>query len=129
MLFLNIWKNFKSLCWVPFLNICLVQIIKNWNAKCSWKFFETLSLSEWRSLTYRNQSIYLQSKSMDWFVYNWNLRLERVKASNCRNTMEYHSQNVSTICWSWLPEVLESNLPCFQLLLTPALLLRLDFER
>ena len=31
-----------------------------------------------RSLSYRNQSIDLQSKSMDWFLYHRDLRHERV---------------------------------------------------
>ena len=34
-----------------------------------------------RSLSYKNQSIDLQSKSMDWFLYDRKLRHERVKAS------------------------------------------------
>ena len=34
--------------------------------------------SWWRSLSYRNQSIDLLCKSMDWFLYDRNLRLERV---------------------------------------------------
>ena len=38
-----------------------------------------LTLSRRRPLLYRNQSIDLRSKSMDWFVYDNGLRLERVK--------------------------------------------------
>ena len=38
-----------------------------------------LTLSWWRPLSYRNQSIDLQSKSMDWFLYDNGLRHERVK--------------------------------------------------
>ena len=38
-----------------------------------------LTLSWRRSLSYRNQSIDLQSKSMDWFLYDIGLRDERVK--------------------------------------------------
>ena len=37
-----------------------------------------LTLSRRRSWSYRNQSIDLQSKSMDWFLYGNGLRLERV---------------------------------------------------
>ena len=33
--------------------------------------------------TYRNQSIGLQSKSMDWFLYDGDLRYERVKSLFC----------------------------------------------
>ena len=39
-----------------------------------------LSLSRPRSLSYRNQSIDLQSKSMEWFLYDKDLRHERVKS-------------------------------------------------
>ena len=38
-----------------------------------------LTLSWWRPLSYRNQSIDLLHKSMDWFLYGNGLRLERVK--------------------------------------------------
>ena len=38
-----------------------------------------LTLSCRRSLSYRNQSIDLQSKSMGWFLYDRDLRHERVK--------------------------------------------------
>ena len=41
-------------------------------------FVGRLALSKRRPLSYRNQSIDLRSKSMDWFLYN-GLRLERVK--------------------------------------------------
>ena len=37
-----------------------------------------LILSWWRSLSYRNQSIELQSKSVDCFLYDWDLRHEGV---------------------------------------------------
>ena len=39
----------------------------------------TLTLPRRRPLSYRNQSIDLRSKSMDWFPYDNGLRLERVK--------------------------------------------------
>ena len=38
-----------------------------------------LTLSRRRPLSYRNQSIDLQSKSMNWFLYDNGLRHERVK--------------------------------------------------
>ena len=38
-----------------------------------------LTLSRRRPLSYRNQSINLLCKSMDWFLYDNGLRLERVK--------------------------------------------------
>ena len=37
-----------------------------------------LALSYWRLLSYRNQSMDLQSESMDWFLYDRNLRNERI---------------------------------------------------
>ena len=37
-----------------------------------------LTLSWWRPLSYRNQSIDLWIKSMDWFLYDNGLRHERV---------------------------------------------------
>ena len=40
-----------------------------------------LTLSRRRPLSYRNQSIDLGSKSMDWFLYDNGLRLERVKST------------------------------------------------
>ena len=40
---------------------------------------ERLTLSWRRLLSYRNQSIDLWSKSMDWFLYDNGLRYERVK--------------------------------------------------
>ena len=39
-----------------------------------------LNLSWWTSLLYRNHSIDLQNKSVDWFLYYKNLRHERVNA-------------------------------------------------
>ena len=38
-----------------------------------------LTLSWRRPLSYRNQSIYLFCKSIDWFLYDNGLRHERVK--------------------------------------------------
>ena len=40
-----------------------------------------LTLSRGRPLSYRNQSIDLHSKSMDWFLYDNDFRLERIKHS------------------------------------------------
>ena len=52
-----------------------VLILKN----DSITFLRLVSLSWWRRLSYRNQSIDLQSKSMDWFLYDNSLHHERVK--------------------------------------------------
>ena len=56
--------------------ITIHPVIKNskeMTANCS------LTLSRRRPLSYRNQSIDLWSKLMDWFLYDNGLRLERVK--------------------------------------------------
>ena len=42
----------------------------------------SLNFSWWRPLSYRNQSIDLQSNSMDWFLYDNGLHHERVKKEN-----------------------------------------------
>ena len=39
----------------------------------------SLTLSRQRLISYRNQSIDLQSKSMDWFLYDIGLRRKRLK--------------------------------------------------
>ena len=46
---------------------------------CMW-MKSVLNLSWRRSLLYKNQSIDLLNKSMDWFLYDKNLRHERVNA-------------------------------------------------
>ena len=46
--------------------------------------FAGLTLSWRRPLSYRNQSIDLQSKSMDWFLYDRGLRHESVKQTQNR---------------------------------------------
>ena len=61
-------QNFVSTCG----NVkCHVQILSG----C----FYMLNLSWQRPLSYRNQSIDLHNKSMDWFLYHNGLRHERVK--------------------------------------------------
>ena len=60
-----------------------------------------LTLSWWRPLSYRNQSIDLQSKSVDWFLYDNGLHHERVKLtayifSTKGYHYEYHPENVRT---------------------------------
>ena len=57
------------------------------------------TLTSWRRLVwYRNQSIilhYLQCKSMDWFLYDRNLRHERVKSEK---KFEIHN-NIIEVSW------------------------------
>ena len=42
--------------------------------------YDKNNLSRRRPLSYRNQSIDLRSKSLDWFLHDNGLRLERVNA-------------------------------------------------
>ena len=76
-------KNAEVLCDFPEIN-GVTQTVKYmtkfhvWENYAPWKC-PILTLS-WRGpLLYRNQSIDLQSKSMDWFLYDNDLRHERVK--------------------------------------------------
>ena len=51
----------------------------------TWMYFQVcyaLTLSWWRALSYTNQSINLQSKLMDWFLYERALRQERGNENN-----------------------------------------------
>ena len=51
------------------------------------RFAMAFTLSWRRSLPYRNQSIHLLCKSMDWFLYDRDLRLERVKKNITETTL------------------------------------------
>ena len=53
----------------------------------------TLTLSWLRPLSNRNQSIDLQSKSMDWFLYDNGLRHERVNHKH-KMTKDINQQNI-----------------------------------
>ena len=46
---------------------------------------DTLTLSWQRWIPYRNQSIDLQNKSIDWFLYDRDLRHERLKDIELHN--------------------------------------------
>ena len=59
----------------------------------------SLTLSRRRLLSYRNQSIDLRSKSMDWFLYDSGLRLERV--NECQGTP--FSKQVRYLKFKWIP--------------------------
>ena len=69
LLFLNF--NSRTLVQLESINSCLIP-----NHVFTKKF--ALTLSRRRPLSYRNQSIDLQSKWMDWFLYDKGLRLQRV---------------------------------------------------
>ena len=65
-------------------NVCAFFIIlKSWLHNASFfvgEWFGWTLIFLWgKSLSYRNQSIDLFSKSMDWFLYDRDLRHERVK--------------------------------------------------
>ena len=62
--FCLLWRNYSA----PYEG--LVEV---WNGLCG-----SLALSWRRPLSYRNQSIDLRCKSIDWFLYDNSLRLERV---------------------------------------------------
>ena len=59
----------------------------------SFRFYWSLTLSWRRSVSYRNQSIDLQSKLMDWFLYDRDLRHERGKIN--RRNGEKNYSNIS----------------------------------
>ena len=56
-----------------------------------------LTLSWGRPLSYRNQSIALRTKSMDWFLYDNGLSHERVKKINFQNCWENNFINPPTL--------------------------------
>ena len=62
-LFIHFWRK---------QNLHTNEWVNKWINALSWR----------RPLSYRNQSIDFQSKSMDWFLYDNSLRHERVKKSD-----------------------------------------------
>ena len=62
-------------------------------------YLAILTLSWRRPLSYRNQSIDLQSKSMDWFLYDNGLRHERVNCSHYIVSTIVFSQNAPSDVW------------------------------
>ena len=67
-------RNYSNKCLInsPSFNMHILDVLK----LCTWC---RLILSWRRQLPYRNQSIDLLCKSMDWFLYDNGLRHERVK--------------------------------------------------
>ena len=61
-----------------------IRKLRNWEIITNLDFLH-LPLSWRRSLPYRNQSIDLQSKSSDWFLYGNGLRHERANQLNIRS--------------------------------------------
>ena len=66
----DVWRD-------PIPPICIFTL-KTLNKLKSSNRVRPLTLSWRKYLSYRNQSIYLQSNSMDWFLYDRNLHHERV---------------------------------------------------
>ena len=76
---LKIWFNFKGKFRAhPLLTLKSIEFL--------------LTLSRRRPLSYRNQSIHLLRKSMDWFLYDNSIRLERVK--NMKTTLILFFANI-----------------------------------
>ena len=73
----NHWLSFNSL--VPFdhQNIKMQVCLNIYDLLLDPR---DLALSRRRPISYRNQSIALQSKPMDWFLYDIGLRRENVKS-------------------------------------------------
>ena len=68
-----------------------------WSLKPRWRV-ESLTLPRRKSLSHRNQSTDLLWKLMDWFLYNSDLRHERVKPAWVKITMTFFGRNSLTIC-------------------------------
>ena len=81
------WCIFRSWCQTPKKKSRVnseikhgFQKSKSWTRDCHKCFNSTEAIIIWRRpFSYRNQSIYLLRKSMDWFLYDNGLRHERVK--------------------------------------------------
>ena len=74
-----------------FANFLRIPCLQNTSGRVLLKFsltifviylWKCLTLSWWRPLSYRNQSIDFGSKPMNWLLYDNGLRLERVNNSN-----------------------------------------------
>ena len=77
----ELWNISLGQKWQIFSSSIPKLIKKNYNPRNT----STLTLSWRRPLSYRNQSIDLRSKSIDWFLYDNGLRHERVKREKTDN--------------------------------------------
>ena len=59
----------------------------------------TLTLSRRRPLSYRNQSTDLESKSMDWFLYDNGLRLERINENTICIDFQFYDPKSQESCF------------------------------
>ena len=79
LLFFALWHSFVLIFFFSHATFQF-RFWKKFRNNFAWSILQTpLTLSWWRSLSYRNQSIDMQSKSMDWFLYDRHQRNERVK--------------------------------------------------
>ena len=85
-------QNLQTYCWSNYFKTHLLK-----------RLYCILSLSWRRSLSYRNQSIDLLRKSVDWFLYDNGLHHERVKA-----TLSWSSSSWSS--WS-ATQIFKTNAP------------------
>ena len=73
-----LWKTSGGCFWIDWSRVALFTGITKTNLA---NLITTGITFSWRrSLSYRNQSIDLQSKSMDWFLYDKDLRHERLNS-------------------------------------------------
>ena len=83
------WKNILHFSFLNINNgLKLKQgsseaLIGPWQPPMMELLAKIITLSRRRSLSYKNQSTDLQSKSMDWFLYDRDLRHERVQLNKC----------------------------------------------
>ena len=90
-----IFRYFKFQCLKFRLKFKLKKRVAN-------KFYELtflLTLSWRRPLLYRNQSIDLQSKSMDWFLYDNGLRRERVRRITVLRLLCFFWVQLAIVAW------------------------------
>ena len=72
------WKKKDIFLCSSYFLMCDLKLSRNSQSYSFDLFLPTLTLSQWGHLWYRNQSTDLLSKSMDWFLYDRDLRRERV---------------------------------------------------
>ena len=80
----------KNLIWIK-----IAFSWQNWTGSSIWK---CLTLSWRRPLSYRNQSIDLLCKSVDWFLYGNDLRYERVKKLGLTKWSVKYQQFMNCYC-------------------------------
>ena len=95
------WGN-RSLFAEPLTRHNLLYLPKTLYHNIIVTLYTALTLSGWRPLSYRNQSIDLLGKSMDWFLYDKGLRHQRFKCfqvlirptkNTCnRSNLYYHNE-------------------------------------